>query len=105
MSTTKITEEHHNELYRAMVILENPSIAAKITHLIGKPIEKGLELLPASWHEKIGEVTRSALVKATDAAIFTMKDKPNAAPSNWWHKVGVAVSVVLEAFLDYQLWL
>lgn len=92
MSTTKITEEHQNELYRAMLLLENPSIAAKITNLIGKPIEKGLELLPASWHEKIGEVTNTALVKATDAAIFTMKDKPNAASSNWWHKVGVAVS-------------
>ena len=90
--TTKITETHREELFRAMLLLENPSIAAKITNFIGKPIEKGLEMLPASWHEKIGAVTQASLLKATDAAIFTMKDKPNEGASNWWHKIGVAVS-------------
>lgn len=88
----KITEEHKEELHKAMLILENPSIAAKVTNIIGKPIEFGLDKLPENWNSKIGEVTQVALLKATDAAIFTMKDIPNDEPSNWWHKIGVAVS-------------
>ena len=87
-----LNEQHRQELYNAMQILENPGIAAKITNFVGTPIEKGIAMLPESWNEKIGEVTQNALLKAANAAVFTMSDRPNEAPSNWWHKIGVAVS-------------
>ena len=88
----QLAENHRRELLQAMLILENPGIAAKITNLIGAPIEKGLKLLPESWKIKIGDVTQVALLKAANAAIFTMNDKPYAVTSNWWHKFGVTVS-------------
>lgn len=88
----EMTEKHRQELLSAMLTLENPGIAAKITNLIGSPIEKGLALLPENWNEKIGEITQTALLKAADAAILTMKDKPNEEKSNIWHKLGVAVT-------------
>jgi hypothetical protein len=87
-----LTEKDRQELLKAMLLLENPGIAAKITNLIGTPIEKGLAMLPESWNEKIGDITQTALLKSADAAIFTMKDNPNEESSNWWHKLGVAVS-------------
>lgn len=87
-----LTEEHRKELLSAMLLLENPGIAAKVTNLIGIPIEKGLDMLPANWNEKIGEISKNALLKATDAAIFTMKDIPNEMSSNWLHKAGVAIT-------------
>jgi hypothetical protein len=87
-----ITQAHRQELLIAMQILENPGIAAKITNFVGTPIEKGIAMLPESWNDKIGEVTQNALLKAANAAIFTMNDQPNEAPSNWWHKIGVAVT-------------
>ena len=87
-----LTEKYRQELLKAMLLLENPGIAAKITNLIGTPIEKGIAMLPESWNEKIGEVTQTALLKAADAAIFTMKDNPKEESSNWWHKIGVAVT-------------
>ena len=88
----QLAENHRLELLQAMLLLENPGIAAKITNLIGSPIEKGLKLLPESWKNKIGDVTQVALLKAANAAIFTMHDKPHAETSNWWHKLGVTVS-------------
>lgn len=90
--TTVIPPEDLAELQHARNLLENPGLAAKATNLIGAPIEKGLDLLPDSWSKNVGEVTRTALMKAADAAIFTMKDAPGEGASNLWHKLGVAVS-------------
>ncbi len=90
--TISLPDRDMEDLQFAKNLLENPGIAAKVTHLIGTPIEKGLGLLPDNWHENIGEVTQSALLKASDAAIFTMKDIPRAPSSNGWHKLGVAIS-------------
>jgi len=86
------TELETKELQIAKNLLENPGLAARITNLIGVPIEKGFKLLPDSWHNNIGEVTQTALLKASEAAIFTMKDIPGEEASNIWHKLGVAVS-------------
>lgn len=80
------------DLQRAKNLLENPGIAAKVTSLIGTPIEKGLDLLPVGWNKSIGDITQTALLKASSAATFTMKDMPGTAASTLWHKAGVAVS-------------
>lgn len=89
---SSFSEQDRRELQVAKNLLENPGVAAKVTNFIGTPIEKGLALLPASWHKNIGEVTQAALLKASQAAIFTMKDIPGEESSNIWHKLGVAVS-------------
>jgi len=81
-----------NDLKKAKALLENPGIAAKITNLLGTPIEKGFELLPDNWNVKIGEVTQEALSKAIQAAIFTMKDSHGEKASNIWHKLAVATT-------------
>lgn len=90
---------HQQELRTAMLLLEHPGIAAKITSLVGIPIRKGLELLPRNWNEKIEKVTQIALMKAADAAIFTMKKASGEGPSNWWHKMGVAFTGGIGGFL------
>lgn len=87
-----IPEHDKKELQVAKNLLENPGLAAKVTNFIGTPIEKSLGLLPDNWNKNIGEVTQAALLKASDAAIFTMKDIPGEASSNIWHKLSVAVS-------------
>ena len=89
---SQFSEQDRRELQVAKNLLENPGVAAKVTNFIGTPIEKGLALLPASWNKNIGEVTQAALLKASQAAIFTMKDIPGEESSNIWHKLGVAVS-------------
>jgi hypothetical protein len=37
------------DLKYAKIILENPSLVARISNLPGTPIEKGFEHLPAKW--------------------------------------------------------
>ena len=81
-----------NDLKKAKTLLENPGIAAKITNLLGTPIEKGFELLPDNWNVKVGELTQEALSKAVHAAVFTMKDSPGEEASNSWHKIAVATT-------------
>ena len=88
----ELNQSDLNDLKKAKKILENPGIAAKITNLIGTPIEKGFKLLPDNWNKKIGEITQIALTKAAHAAIFTMKDSPGEETSNVWHKLAVATT-------------
>jgi hypothetical protein len=65
-----LKETHKQELRAAMLLLENPGIAAKIISLVGMPIKKGFELLPGNWNEKIEKVTQIALIKAAEQAII-----------------------------------
>jgi len=95
----EFTDKDRKELQFAKALLENSGIAAKVTNFIGTPIEKGIGLLPDNWNKNIGEVTQAALVKASDAALFTMKDIPGEPSSNTWHKLGVAISGGVGGFL------
>ena len=88
----EFSESDKNDLQMAKNLLETPGIISRITDLIGKPIEKGFELLPDNWNQEILEVTQSALTKASEAAIFTMKDLPGEEASNRWHKCFVALT-------------
>jgi len=88
----KVSDEHIDELRRAKALLENPNIAAKITNLLGIPIEKGFELLPAGWSEAVSTGTKAALEKALDFAVYTMHSQDHSASSNFVHKLLVAAS-------------
>jgi len=90
--TIEIPVEDLNELQTAKYLLENPGLAAKLTNLIGRPVEKGMKFLPKKWNDRIGDVTRAALLKASNAAIFTMKNEPGKEPSNRTHKTSAAIS-------------
>lgn len=87
-----LSDAEKKDLQRAKNLLENPGVAARITNVLGMPIEKGLEYLPDNWNKNLTEVTKTALMKTSDAAIFTMKDVPHEESSNSWHKLGVIVS-------------
>ncbi len=86
----QLTELEKNELQIAKNLLENPGLASRITNFVGQPIEKGFDLLPEKWNRNIGDITQAALMKASETAIFTMKDIPGEESSNIWHKLGVA---------------
>jgi hypothetical protein len=81
-----------DDLKKAKILLENPGLAAKITSLLGKPIEKGFALLPEKWHSRIGKITQTALATAIHTAVFTMNDSPGKYKSNVRHKLAVAAT-------------
>lgn len=98
---TPISESHLVELQQAKALLENPGLTAKITGLIGTPIEKGIELLPKDWQSKINNATKSALNASLKGALFTMgstnvdgtnMDGKVIDASPMWHKFATTLS-------------
>ena len=79
-------------LARAKALLENPGVAAKVTDLIGMPIERALKLLPATWGDVVNTATRKALETALKAALLTLDDSPPVRAREFLHKLAVAAT-------------
>src|SRR5713101_6418733 len=89
----EITPEDLRELAAAKTILENPGFTARLSNLLGTPIEKGFKLLPQGWSDTINKVSRAALLKALQVAVVTMSRSPKARKSsNRFHKLLVGAS-------------
>jgi hypothetical protein len=82
-----LTNDDINDLKYAKTLLENPSLAARISNLLGTPIEKGFEHLPATWKDVVQRATEKSLAKALNFAVRTMSDKTRPASSDKTHKI------------------
>jgi len=82
-------------LLEARARLESPSLAARITALLGTPIERGMELLPATWQDTIQRATRSALEQALEVALATLEHPTPEArlvPATGLHRLAAGLS-------------
>lgn len=86
-----MTDADLADLHYAKTLLENPSLAARISNAIGTPIEKGLAMLPEGAHDMIITTTRKALESALNLAVATLDDQHRQS-TNWLHKTLVGVS-------------
>ena len=82
------------DLRLAHDLLENPGLAAKLTALLGSPIEKGLKMLPDSAGRVITGATHKALLAATQLAVASMSTKDGAArvARPFLHKLSAAAT-------------
>lgn len=78
-----------NDLARARQLLENPSMPARITNLLGTPIERGFQMLPAGWADTVASVARTSLNKALDVAVQTLGQQ-NRSSTDVLHRILVA---------------
>ncbi len=88
----QISKNDLAHLRYAKSLLENPGIAAKISNLLGKSIEKGFELLPQKSYDTILKITRESLQKALAFSIKTMDDRSKYPSSDIAHKIMVAAT-------------
>jgi hypothetical protein len=88
----QMTPEHIEQLWRAKQLLENPGLTAKITNVIGKPIEKAIELLPDKWSEVVNDATKKSLETALDAALMTFGKNSQLESSDIWHKIAATAT-------------
>ena len=79
-------------LKTAKRLLETPGLAAKISSLMGAPIEKGFALLPRKWNAAVNNAARKSIETALDVALWTMDHSQAKAPSNWWHKLAAGTA-------------
>ncbi|MGB9440104.1 MAG: EcsC family protein, partial [Desulfobacterales bacterium] len=82
-----IAKDDFDDLRYAKTLLENPSLAAKISNLLGTSIEKGLEHLPEKWKGVVQKATEKSLEKALNFAIQTLNDRTRTAASEKTHKI------------------
>lgn len=87
-----ISKEDMKDLRHAKALLENPGLAAKMTSVIGMPIEKGFQMLPEKWSDAVNQATRVALEKALNFAVLTMGSKAKSGSSDMLHKMIVAAT-------------
>ena len=92
VETAKITQLELAELRRAKWDLEHPSIAIRLTNLLGTPIEKGFEMLPAGWTRWVHCSVHSALNKALKFATFSLGNKPTHPSKDRIHRAFVGTS-------------
>jgi hypothetical protein len=74
--------------------LEYPSLAARLSNVLGTPIETTLTLLPRHWYQRLHRVTEAALARALDAALSSMH-RPELIPHPEFYKSLVAGSGLL----------
>jgi hypothetical protein len=79
-------------------LLQNPGWIARVSNIIGQPLESGLKKLPKNVSDTISDAVEKAIHAALKVAIKTMdtedatvKANPPKA-SNWWHKAAAAAS-------------
>ena len=60
------------QLRAAYEVLEHPSFAARLSSVIGMPIEASLRLLPSSWERIMRRAAESAIRQAFDMVVSTM---------------------------------
>jgi hypothetical protein len=77
--------------------LEYPGLAARLSNVLGTPIETALTLLPRRWHERLHRITEAAIARALDAALSSMH-RPELIPHPGFYKGLVAGSGALGGF-------
>lgn len=92
ISEQYINEQHLSELKAAKLLLENPGLAARLTNMVGKPIEVVFQTIPKQWKEKIQLVTNSSLQKAIEFLSKTFEPQENKRAEESKHKFAVIAS-------------
>ena len=87
-----IAREDIDDLTDAKILLENPSLTARLANVLGAPIEKGFAVLPADWADTVQRAVRSALFRGLEIAVSTIRRRPGSNASEFLHKVLVGAS-------------
>ena len=77
--TYGITAEDYHALAMAYEALEHPSYAARLSSLLGLPLEQALRLLPRPWCERLQAAARRAIERATAVAATSLSATPLSA--------------------------
>ncbi len=90
-----LNAEDRVALAYAKMLLESPSLAVRLTALIGEPLERGMRQLPANWRAVVEKASVAALRSAAGFALGTLRDDPYSSSHDWWHKAAAATSGAL----------
>ena len=84
-------EAERREVAQARRLLEKRGLLVTLTGILGKPIEKSLDLLPDSVARKVNGITRESLERALRVALTTLRRGQDQS-SDRGHKLASAAS-------------
>jgi EcsC protein family len=97
--------EHHprdiEALERAFALLESPSVVAKLTNIVGKPLESALDRLPDGASRRVHSAVQAALTRSVRMALSSLRDDPNASASTRSHTLMSAASGAAGGFFGF----
>lgn len=70
-----ISKADESILLRAYAHLENPSFAARLSNVVGTPIEMGMKLLPRQWYVSVQRCAETSIGRVLDLAITNVSQK------------------------------
>ncbi len=88
-------------LERAFALLESPSLVAKLTHVVGKPLESALGKLPEGAGRRVHSAVQGALSKSVWLALTSLRDTPNTSASTRSHTLISAASGAAGGFFGF----
>ncbi|MGD8618512.1 MAG: EcsC family protein [Gammaproteobacteria bacterium] len=91
-SAASLSEKDLETLRWATRHLEHPSLAARLTSVIGTPIEIGIRLLPRPLYAKTREIADTAISKALQTAVSSLRHEVEPDPRDGLYRVLAAGS-------------
>jgi hypothetical protein len=89
-----ISPRDHTLLREAAEHLEHPSLAIRLTSLLGTPIEIALALLPRNWYKRLHIIAENAIAKAYDASLLSMRHKKSLSHEGFYRVVGASSGAI-----------
>ena len=90
--TLTLTKAELAELKRAKALLENPSLAARASAMLGSPLDKGLKMLPARFQKTVHAASEKAMLTALDVAVKSHGLDGKMVSKDRLHKFAAAAS-------------
>ncbi len=87
-----MTTKDWNDLQRAVALLENPGLVARLSDVLGKPVDIVLDKLPAGASSTIDGATRRALGAALSLALSTLKFSQGGKARDRFHRVAAGAA-------------
>ncbi len=86
-----LSSEHLAELRRAKHLLEHPGYVAKVSNMIGMPLDKAVHALPAAWNKRIARAGTASLNKCLQLANASLRGGARP-PLPKMHSLAVALT-------------
>ncbi|MCG6937370.1 MAG: EcsC family protein [Gammaproteobacteria bacterium] len=82
--------EDLDALRSAYFTLEHPSLAARLSGVIGTPIDMAIHLLPKSWYKSFHQAAERAIGKALEVAVSAMRRRQDFSENEIYFKMLIA---------------
>ena len=94
-----------DDLTNAVGLLENPGLIAKVSDVVGTPIEYVLKTLPKGAGDKITKVTHDSLMAAVNLAVKTIDPRGRRKPRSRSHQAlaGLAGGVWRKIVMEHEM--